>query len=102
MGEWLAAAAGEDLNDVEQANLSEMTRQYQQASLLPESLVEAKSLAGSKCEHARRTQRPANDWQGFSANLKEVVKLSREEARLRADAKGCSPYDALLDILSQT
>ena len=50
----------------------------------------------------RRTQRPANDWQGFSANLKEVVKLSREEARLRADAKGCSPYDALLDILSQT
>ena len=52
MGEWLAAAAGEDLNDVEQANLSEMTRQYQQASLLPESLVEAKSLAGSKCEHA--------------------------------------------------
>ncbi|STQ12233.1 peptidase M32 carboxypeptidase Taq metallopeptidase [Enterobacter cloacae] len=37
-------------------------------------------------------------WQGFSANLKEVVKLSREEARLRAEAKGCSPYDALLDI----
>jgi carboxypeptidase Taq len=27
-----------------------------------------------------------------------VVKLSREEARLRAEAKGCSPYDALLDI----
>ncbi|STQ12232.1 peptidase M32 carboxypeptidase Taq metallopeptidase [Enterobacter cloacae] len=61
VGEWLAAAAGEDLNDVEQANLREMTRQYQQASLLPESLVEAKSPAGSKCEHAWRTQRPAND-----------------------------------------
>lgn len=43
----------------------------------------------------RRTQRPANDWR---ANLKEVVKLSREEARLRAEAKGCTPYDALLDI----
>lgn len=98
MGEWLSAAAGEDLNDIEQANLREMTRHYQQASLLPEALVEAKSLAGSKCEHARRTQRPANDWQGFAANLKEVVKLSREEARLRAEAKGCSPYDALLDI----
>jgi carboxypeptidase Taq len=42
-----------------------MTRHYQQATLLPESLVEAKSLAGSKCEHAWRTQRPANDWQGF-------------------------------------
>ncbi|MBV7403278.1 carboxypeptidase M32 [Enterobacter sp. ENT03] len=95
---WLAGAAQENLNDLEQANLREMTRQYQQAALLPEALVEAKSLAGSKCEHAWRSQRPANDWEGFAENLKEVVKLSREEARLRADAKGCSPYDALLDI----
>ncbi|WP_354691473.1 carboxypeptidase M32 [Phytobacter sp. RSE-02] len=98
VGEWLRNALQEDLNDVEQANLREMTRQYQQAALLPESLVEAKALAGSKCEHAWRTQRPANDWAGFSANLKEVVKLSRDEAKIRALAKGCSPYDALLDI----
>nr|WP_318381819.1 carboxypeptidase M32 [uncultured Enterobacter sp.] len=98
MAEWLRGAAQEDLNDVERANLREMTRQHQQAALLPEALVEAKSLAGSKCEHAWRTQRPNNDWAGFAENLKEVVNLSREEARLRADAKGCSPYDALLDI----
>lgn len=98
VAQWLAAAAQEDLNDVEQANLREMTRLHTQAALLPESLVEAKSLAGSRCEHAWRSQRPANDWQGFSANLKEVVKLSREEARLRAQVKGGTPYDALLDI----
>ncbi|QOV66744.1 carboxypeptidase M32 [Citrobacter sp. BDA59-3] len=98
VGDWLRNALQEELNDVEQANLREMTRQYQQAALLPESLVEAKALAGSKCEHAWRTQRSANDWAGFSANLKEVVKLSREEAKIRAQAKGCSPYDALLDI----
>ncbi|MEH4624562.1 carboxypeptidase M32 [Phytobacter diazotrophicus] len=98
VGDWLRNALQEELNDVEQANLREMTRQYQQAALLPKSLVEAKALAGSKCEHAWRTQRPANDWAGFSANLKEVVKLSREEAKIRAQAKGCSPYDALLDI----
>jgi len=98
VAQWIAGAEQEALNDVEQANLREMTRHYQQAALLPESLVEAKSLAGSKCEHAWRTQRPANDWAGFSANLKEVVKVSREEAKLRADAKGCTPYDALLDI----
>lgn len=95
---WIAAAQQEDLNDVEQANLREMSRLHHQASLLPESLVEAKSLAGSRCEHAWRSQRPANDWEGFSDNLKEVVKYSREEARLRAEAKGCTPYDALLDI----
>ena len=70
-------ALQEDLNDVEQANLREMTRQHAQAALLPESLVEAKSLAGSRCEHAWRSQRPANDWEGFADNLREVVKLSR-------------------------
>ncbi len=64
-----------------------MTRQYEQAALLPESLVEAKSLAGSRCEHAWRSQRPANDWDGFAENLREVVKLSREEAAIRAGRK---------------
>lgn len=66
--------------------------------LLPAELVEAKSIAGSRCEHAWRTQRPANDWQGFATNLKEVVRLSRQEAELRAQANGCSRYDALLDV----
>ena len=98
VAQWIGAAGQEDLNDVEQANLREMARRHHQAALLPESLVEAKSLAGSRCEHAWRSQRPANDWQGFAQNLKEVVKYSREEAKLRAEAKGCSPYDALLDI----
>lgn len=98
LGELFDAAAQESLNDVEQANLGEMQRAWRQATLLPASLVEAKSLAGSRCEHAWRSQRPANDWQGFSANLKEVVKLSREEAQLRADALGVSRYDALLDV----
>ncbi|MEN0616139.1 carboxypeptidase M32 [Klebsiella indica] len=98
VGEWLNNALQEDLNDVEQANLREMTRQYEQAALLPESLVEARSLAGSRCEHAWRSQRPANDWSGFAENLREVVRLSREEAQIRAAAKGCSRYDALLDI----
>jgi len=98
LGGLFDAAAQESLNDVEQANLGEMQRAWRQATLLPASLVEAKSLAGSRCEHAWRSQRPANDWQGFSANLKEVVKLSREEAQLRADALGVSRYDALLDV----
>ncbi|WP_394516178.1 carboxypeptidase M32 [Pantoea sp. SGAir0430] len=98
LGGLFDAAGQESLNDVELANLGEMQRAWRQATLLPASLVEAKSLAGSRCEHAWRSQRPANDWQGFSANLKEVVKLSREEAQLRADALGVSRYDALLDV----
>lgn len=98
LGGLFDAARQESLNDVEQANLYEMQRTWRQATVLPASLVEAKSLAGSRCEHAWRQQRPANDWQGFAVNLKEVVKLSREEAQLRAEASGTSRYDALLDM----
>ncbi|MFU9137390.1 carboxypeptidase M32 [Erwinia tasmaniensis] len=98
VGQWLDEAEQTPLNDVEQANLFEMRRAYQQAALLPASLVEAKSIAGSRCEHAWRQQRPANDWQGFAENLQEVVRLSREEAEIRAQANGCSRYDALLDV----
>lgn len=95
---WLEGAQQENLTDDERANLREMARAYSQAALLPESLVEAKSLAGNRCEHAWRTQRKNNDWQGFAPNLKEVVRLSREEAKIRAEASGGSRYDALLDI----
>lgn len=98
VSEWLAGAEQEPLSEDERANLREMQRAYAQAALLPESLVEAKSLAGNRCEHAWRTQRKNNDWQGFAPNLREVVRLSREEAAIRADASGGSRYDALLDI----
>ena len=98
VAEALAGAEQENLSDDERANLREMTRAWHQAALLPESLVEAKSLAGNRCEHAWRTQRKNNDWEGFAPNLKEVVRLSREEAKIRAEASGSSRYDALLDI----
>lgn len=94
----LMAAAQDEALDVQQcANLREMRRDWEQTNLLPARLVEAKSLAGSRCEHAWRSQRPANDWKGFLANFAEVVKLSREEARILSQAKGVSPYEALMD-----
>ncbi|MDB5809331.1 MAG: carboxypeptidase [Betaproteobacteria bacterium] len=97
LAELLRAAEQEPLSELEHANLREMRRDWRDANALPESLVEAKSLAGAKCEHAWRTQRPANDWQGFLANFREVVRLSREEARLLAAESGLSKYDALMD-----
>ncbi|GAA5644542.1 carboxypeptidase M32 [Vibrio proteolyticus] len=98
LGDWFAEAESENLTTQERASLRELKRQWQQANVLPESLVQAKSLAGSKCEHAWRTQRGDNDWAGFEKNWAEVVKLSREEAQIRAEATGLSPYDAMLDI----
>ena len=94
---WLRAAEDEPLGDVERANLREMRRDWRDANALPESLVEAKTLAAAKCEHAWRRQRQANDWPGFLANFREVVRLAREEAQLLADDTGLARYDALMD-----
>ncbi len=98
LAEWFEQAESEDLSSQDRATLRELKRQWQQANVLPEDLVQAKSLAGSKCEHAWRTQRSDNDWQGFEKNWKEVVTLSREEAQIRAEASDLSPYDAMLDL----
>ena len=93
----MAAAESEVLDAMQRANLREMRRDWEQANLLPDRLIEAKSLAGSRCEHASRTQRKENDWKGFLGNFSEVVKLSREEAQTLSQARGVSPYDALMD-----
>jgi carboxypeptidase Taq len=97
LGGWIAAADGESLSDWQRANLREIKREWQLATALPEGLVQAQSLAGARCEHAWRSQRHANDWPGFLANFRDVLRLAREEAQRRADVTGLSPYDALLD-----
>ncbi|MBP9149291.1 MAG: carboxypeptidase M32 [Rhodoferax sp.] len=94
----LQAAAQEPLNADQQASLREMQRDWQSSNLLPERLVQAQALAGSRCEHAWRTQRKQNDWQGFLANFREVVSLAREQAQILSQAQGVSPYDALMDL----
>lgn len=96
-GQLLAAAEQEPLDGLERANLREIAREYRLATALPDALVEAQLVAGARCEHAWRTQRKANDWAGFLANLREVMRLAREEARLLAEATGVSRYEAMLD-----
>jgi carboxypeptidase Taq len=95
--ELIARAEGEALDDAARANLREIRRDWRSSNALPAKLVEAKSLATSRCEHAWRTQRPANDWAGFLPNLREVLRLVREEARHLGESSGLSPYDALMD-----
>ncbi|ACJ30868.1 Thermostable carboxypeptidase 1 [Shewanella piezotolerans WP3] len=93
----IAAAELEALTAQQQANLREIRYQYQQANIVPGSLVEAKTKAAYKCEQAWREQRSQNDWQGFRPNLENVLALAKEEAQIRAEALNISPYDALLD-----
>lgn len=93
----LAAAAAESLAEDERANLREMQRAWNASNALPQALVEARTLANARCEQAWRRQRPANDWAGYLENLREVVRLAREEAHCLAEGSGLSPYDALMD-----
>lgn len=96
--DWFAAAAQEDLTDAQRVSLQAMERNWRLDTVLPAHLVEAKSLAASRCEHAWREQRKNNDWKGFLPNLIETVNLAREEAAIRAETTGTGAYDALLDL----
>jgi len=93
----LDAAAQEPLGELERANLREIVRDWRASNALPEALVQRRALATSRCEHAWRTQRPANDWAGFLVNFREVVAVAREEAQRLSQLTGLQPYDALID-----
>lgn len=86
------------LNEWQKANLREMKRVWMRANSIRVDLVQAKSLAGARCEHAWRELRSQNNWKDFLPLFDEVVRLAREEASQRAQATGLSPYDAMLDL----
>lgn len=90
-------AAQEDLSEEQRANLREIERGWRLSNALPASLVERRQMATSRCEHAWRGQRPANDWKGFLENFREVLAVGREEARLLSEHTGLRKYDALMD-----
>ena len=98
LGDDIQRAESETLAPPQRANLREIRRQWLRATSVPESLVQRATMAASRCEHAWRTQRPANDWAGFAANLREVLAVTREEAQLLAERSGLSRYDALVDL----
>ncbi len=93
----LKRAEQEPLSDMQRANLREMHRQWQASNALPESLVMRQRMATSRCEHAWRTQRPANDWAGFLENFRPVLAVAREEAELLSQLYGVRKYDAMMD-----
>lgn len=97
LGRQLDDAEQEPLDEAQRANLREMRRQWRWSNVLPESLVQRQQVAASRCEHAWRSQRPANDWAGHVAELREVLALAREEAALLSAATGLRKYDAMMD-----
>jgi carboxypeptidase Taq len=97
LADTIGRAEQEALSDLQRANLREIRRDWRRANALPEALVQRRQVAGMRCEHAWRTQRPANDWQGFLQNFREVLAIAREEAQRLSQRDGVSRYDALMD-----
>ncbi len=97
LADWFAEAESETLNIEQQPTLREMKRQLQQATVLPEALVKAQSLAGSKCEHAWNSQRKIT----IGLVLRKLG--GSEKAFSRRNANSCrsnweNPYDVMLEL----
>ncbi len=98
VGELLETAAQPNgLDPWQRANVKGMQREWRHAACLPAELVEARSKAATECELAWRAARPANDFKGLLPRLQTVLDLAREAGRIKGEAFGAPPYDALMD-----
>ena len=97
LSERIARAEQESLSEHQRANLREIRRDWHNANALPTELVQRRQIATSRCEHAWRSQRPANDWNAFLVQWKPVLAIAREEAALLSQQSGLAKYDALMD-----
>ena len=97
IGDWIAAAEGEALNEAQAAAVREFKRQYVNMTCLPSEFVERQTKARMRSEQLWRDLRAKNDWAGFEPALEGVVALVREEAAMRAEALGLDPYDSLME-----
>lgn len=92
-----ARAHGVPLDAWQSANLSNMEREFVEATAVPADLVRAFRLATLSCEQAWRQARANNDWPAIRPLLEEVVSLARQQADALGDAMSLPRYDAMLD-----
>jgi carboxypeptidase Taq len=97
LGDLLAKAESEQLDEWQKANLREMRREWIHATAVPAKLVEARSQAVSNCEMRWRTARKENDFAGLLPSFQQVLDLTREVGQAKSASLKVSAYDALLD-----
>lgn len=97
IADWLAAAAEEPLDAMQQAAIREQRRVYTNMTCLSADFVRRQVVARLRSEQLWRELRATNDWAGFLPAFESVVALAREEAELRAKALGLAPYDAMME-----
>lgn len=98
--EALDTIEGDDgnLDDWQLANVRRMRRSWAHTSAMPSRLVEALTTVANKTETVWRTARPENDFTAVLPNLCELLELVRESAKVKSEAIGLPPYEALLDL----
>lgn len=97
IAEWIETAKAEDLDTERKLALGEFERLYTNATCLPTDFVRRQSEARMRSEQLWRELRPGGDWKSFAPALENVVAMMREEARMRGEALGLEPYDALME-----
>jgi carboxypeptidase Taq len=97
IGDWLSAAESEALDERQQAAIRESRRVYSNMTCLSADFVRKQVNARVRSEQLWRELRPKGDWAGFLPAFEGVVATAREEARLRAEALGLAPYDAMME-----
>lgn len=85
------------LGEWEAANLREMRRRWRHETAVPPTLAaefaERVALSQKAWERARRD----NDFAAFAGPLRDVLSLQLEAARIKGEALGMAPYDAMMD-----
>jgi len=99
--ETLGNGASKSLTPIQNKTIEVMRREYDKATLLPESLVRELAEASSIGLEAWRTARKNKDFSQFRDALQRNVDLARKKADILGKApssKAVTQYDALLDL----
>ncbi len=85
------------LDDWQRANLREIRHEFLHANAMPADLVEKLVMAQSDSAMTWRQAREKNDFKSLAPKLDVLFALKREEANVKAEVMGVTPYEALLD-----
>lgn len=92
-----AEAESGSLDEWQRANLREIRHGFLHANAVPADLVEKLVLASSESTMTWREARARDDWASLEPKLATLFALKREEAAIKSEALGVTPYEALLD-----
>lgn len=97
VGDWLAAAEAEALDEKQRIAVAEFKRSWINDTCLSSDFVRRQVEARLRSEQLWRKLRPTGDWKAFLPAFEGVVATLREEAELRAKVLNLAPYDAMME-----